>query len=436
MKRHTGLLAAILTATFIAPSAMAEPEQEQSIFPNDTLYVPVRAVVVSGDRAKARDLVALLYDRSEQHHSEPGAPRFLFLDREGKVAFGIGGYLKGTVSYDFDGAIDDGPDFTTYEIPAPFDPGQRNRLYGNANQSSILLQLVGRSDRFGIYQMYIQTNFSGNGSSGYGLKLKQAYVKVGNLTVGLANSTFVDVNAATPVIDDEGPSGEMSRKNVLVRWTPKFGKGFSAGIGAEMPSVTYTTNATVKKISQRFPDIPGYIQYQWNGGKSHVRASGLLRELSYRDLATGRNHFKTGWAAQLSGMLNFLNDFTFFYQGAYGQGYGTYVNDLGGNGFDLVYTDDAGKMEAPRMANFEVGLRYNFSNKFHMAGSYSQARTFGARDLGEDTYRYSQYVSVSGFLSLFDDVTVGLEYLHGTRTDYSGTSGHANRIEAMLKYSF
>jgi len=34
------------------------------------------------------------------------------------------------------------------------------------------------------------------------------------------------------------------------------------------------------------------------------------------------------------------------------------------------------------------------------------------------------------------DLRFGMEYVHGTRKNLSGVSGKANRIEAMLQYSF
>ena len=35
------------------------------------------------------------------------APRFLLTDQQGKFALGIGGYLKTTMEYDFNGIVDD-----------------------------------------------------------------------------------------------------------------------------------------------------------------------------------------------------------------------------------------------------------------------------------------------------------------------------------------
>ena len=91
--------------------------------------VPSRAIILSGsaDNAAAREHIAMMYSRENLAFEDPAAPRFLFLDKKGRVALGIGGYVKGVGMYDVNGAIDDNG-FTTYEIPVPFDPAQRQRF--------------------------------------------------------------------------------------------------------------------------------------------------------------------------------------------------------------------------------------------------------------------------------------------------------------------
>lgn len=87
------LAAATLTAAILSPRAAAQE-------PADTFLIPERAIVATGDAENGRHLVGILYNPVEAHFTDPTPPRFLFLDREGKVAFGIGGYIKGSARYD------------------------------------------------------------------------------------------------------------------------------------------------------------------------------------------------------------------------------------------------------------------------------------------------------------------------------------------------
>lgn len=424
----------IIAATAMLVCAFGAKASEP-VEKTDTFLIPERAIVVSGDHQKGNDLVAIMYDTRELHFSDPNSPRFLFLDREGKVALGVGGYVKGSVYYDFNGENTDGPSFTPYFNHVPNSPEHRQQFGGSANHSTIFLQLAGRSSKFGYYQAYIQTWFVGGGDHAYGLRLKQAYVSLGKVTAGLAVSTWTDLAACTPTVDDQGGVGESTTKNILVRYRPTFGKHWSLGVGVEVPEITATYGDGTSKISQRVPDIPVNVQYSW-GKNSHVRAAGLIRNMTYRNTLTGENKFRFGWAAQLSGAIDLGYGFGTYFIGAYGQGYGHYINDLFGNGYDLIQSSTPGKMIAPKTMNYELGLKFAPVSKFFLAASYSQVRVYDQSALGPDAFRYSQYVSASAFCDPIRDLRLGVGYLYGTRNNYDGRRGTSNRVEAMVQYSF
>ena len=59
--------------------------------------IPTRALILSGDKSHPnhRLTIAEMYSRENLAFEDPAAPRFLFLDKKGEVALGIGGYLRG-----------------------------------------------------------------------------------------------------------------------------------------------------------------------------------------------------------------------------------------------------------------------------------------------------------------------------------------------------
>ncbi len=397
--------------------------------------IPERAIVLSGNAAHPDHVsnIAEMYSRTNLAFEDPAAPRFLFLDKKGSVALGIGGYFKAVGTYDVDGAVAD-KDFYTNMIPVPFNPAQRQRLGASAANSTIFLKMVTRPTKVGRIIVYIQTNFTGD-NGGYGLKLKQAYLQVGHVTLGKARSTFADGPAMAPVIDDQGPSGQVTAKNMMVQYaSPSYG-GFGYAVSVELPSATYTYAPGTENIAQRFPDIPAYIQYAWEKGDSHIRLSGILRELSYRDTGgAGSNHFRTGWGVQLSAVTGIAGGLKFFGHYTYGKGISYYINDLCDENYDLI-PDGEGRLKAPGAAGWTAGLEYDCGN-FMASASYSRAQLYNTSGMESSTYRYGQYIAVNAYYTLLGDLRLGLEYLHGTRKDISGLSGHANRIAGMLQYSF
>ena len=70
------------------------------------------------------------------HFHDPRAPSFLLTDQQGKFALGIGGYLKTTMEYDFNGIVDD-VDFIPALIPQPGSTSVRNQFQMDASTSTI-----------------------------------------------------------------------------------------------------------------------------------------------------------------------------------------------------------------------------------------------------------------------------------------------------------
>ncbi|MDE7387531.1 MAG: porin [Muribaculaceae bacterium] len=423
------ILAATLTASAQEqPATACENEEEMG-------QLPETAIVLNGDRRQVHSQVLnVLLDTRDLSFQDPDVPRYLIIDKEGKSLLGIGGYIEGVAMGDFRGDINN-RGFMTYDIPVPGSPTARSRMAADVSHSTIFLKLV-RHTRVGALTAYFQTNFTGD-NGGYGLALDQAYVSVGNITMGLANSTFADVSANAPVIDYKGPSGQVGCKNVLLRYRIDLDRHWAMAISAESAKTTVTAfDGQEEMLNQSWPDIPLYVQYSWGTG-SHVRASGMIRNLGYRDLIDGHNCHHMGYGLQLSGIFDIQNKVSIFYQGAYGRGIAHYINDLDGNGFDLVgSTTDPGKMIAPRTVSFAGGARYNFTSKLFASAAYSFNRLYDQSQLGGDTYLRGNYVSANLFYSPVRDLQIGAEYLHGTRKNVNLESNCANRINLMIKYSF
>lgn len=400
---------------------------------SDYVPVPDRAIVITGGaNGVHREVVRVLYDTSDMHFQDASVPRFLMIDRQGNTLFGIGGYVEGVMQYDFDGAID-GDGFVTHNIAVPSNPTLHNRLGADATHTNLVFQLL-RNTKLGILNAYVQGNFSGDS---YGFKLKKAYISLHNVTAGYARSTFEDGASGSPTIDYQGPSGAVSATNLLLQYRVHLDKHFTVAISAELPQADYTlTPGANEAINQRCPDIPAYVQYQWAGGDSHVRASALFRQLSYRNLAKAENRFATGWGVQLSGVAKISSIAEVYYQAVYGKGIANYINDISEFGYDLISDGADGKMKAPGAFGVAGGVRLNLSDRVFVSSTYSFCRLYDQENMGPDAYRRGNYAVVNCFYTPISDLQVGIEYLHGRRTDMSHEHGTANRLEAMVKYSF
>lgn len=157
-------------------------------------------VLVTIDKA-GDEIIRIMNESQLPHIHEPQAPRFLLLDRKGKFALGIGGYVRATAEYDFGGIVDN-IDF----IPAYIPNGGKikNQFQMDASTSTIFLKLVGRTKLLGDFVVYTAGNFR-NGSN-KGFQLRNAYIAFRNVTVGYTYGGFMDLGALPSTIDFQDPT--------------------------------------------------------------------------------------------------------------------------------------------------------------------------------------------------------------------------------------
>ena len=249
--------------------------------------------------AEVKVTVDLFKESESPYFQDPRAPRFIMVDRKNRVAFGIGGYVKATTSYDFAGIVDD-IDFVTYDIPVPKGDFDKSQLLMDASTSRLFFKLVGQNKYLKKFSAYIETDFRGNN---YSLRLRQAYVSFRGMIMGQTWSTFVDLAAIPPTIDFEGPTASVAARTVQFRYTVPFRNNWEFALAIENPSYTATLSDFTQIARQICPDIPMYLQYKWQNG-SHLRVSGILRGMRYNDLLAMKGRTAFGWGVQMSGLAN------------------------------------------------------------------------------------------------------------------------------------
>lgn len=283
----------------------------------------------------------------------------MFMSKDANLSFGVGGLIRMRGWFDWNGSIP-ANGFSIYSIPIPKDPTRRMHLAATPAGTSLFFTLLGRNKFFGNYMGYIECNFDGYKSVGF--KLKKAYIQAGDWTAGYATSTFSDPAAQPYTIDGAGPNGKISKTNVLVRYLHTFKNNFSVGGSFEFPSSQADTdNILTKTCTDYIPDIAALAQYQWNDGLSHVRLSGLLRSIPYRDLKENKNHSVIGWGLQLSSTFKLFSPLNIYAIASAGKGQASYTGDLSIGAYDLVARpEEPGKLYAPASVSLTFGAKYNF----------------------------------------------------------------------------
>lgn len=396
--------------------------------------------VIMGEAADSSKIYKAFVDNSPKRFNIPGAPRFAVVGKDEKFYFGIGGLVKTTVSFDFPNPINSGMYFTPANIPMSGQPGNGGLVQFNAQQSSLFFNFVAMPGTDNSIGAYINFDLCGNNYTPF---LQYAYLTWRGFIVGYNTTLFLDGAASAPTIDKEGPNATTYTINPLVDYAHTFKNGITLAIGAEIGPESFTTTSQTANVNQRIPDIPAYIQYNFNNNpNAYIRFSGLLRNMQYRDEVKDKNGNITGYGIKTSGILPASDKFIAYFQLGYGKGITSYFEDMAGLGLDLAPDpQNAGQLEAVEAWGGYIGLQYNFTKKCYTSATYSHTRNYAKKyDDGStpwsQQYRYGQYLAANVFYNITSQLTWGIEWDWGRRMNMDGYSRHDNRIQTMLQFSF
>ena len=418
-------LSALLLSAFGAANAQRWVEITDDVVP---------MICISETVNEAPDVVEIFQNSQSYYHHDPRAPRFVLVDQQGKWGLGIGGYLQTKIEYDFDRAVNN-VDFLPSAIYRSGGPSSQYRM--DMSNSTLFLKLVGTSRWLGDFTVYTSADWRG---SGLGLKLQNAYLSTKYFTVGYGIGTFMDINAIPTTIDYGGPCGMTFYRSTQLQLRYGFDFGLSMGIAVEAPDVNATGNETVSIGAQRCPNVPLYVQYCWrNDINNHVRIGAIMRDISYTDNLKGIDTDKVGWGVQASalvtiGKLQLKGQFTA------GEGIGSLVNNISNIGVDVVPDPQSpGRAMLLTSESWYAGLQYNFNSKWLASAAFSQTALFsrnGYSAAHPEQFRKGQYAVANVFYNVSNNLQVGIEYLHGWRSDFDGEKDGANRINLAARYNF
>lgn len=394
---------------------------------------PVKAWVFINSDSASVNVLKMLYESRNRMVQDPQSPRFVMVDNSGNYVLGIGGFVAANISSDFNGLSD--KDFVIYDIPVPTAKFKDNKFNFALDQSRLFVKLVGNTE-LGRLVAYVETDFRG-GSGGL-LHLRQAYVSFKNLLVGQTWSTFMDLDGTPYTLDFEGPNSMISIRQPMIRYTLPFAKHWSLEAALEVPTISYSTRQDMAPLSfpQSVPDIPARLIY--SSGFGHIQLAGLLRTLIVPDtLVNGSNH-SVGYGFAFSGSINLPAGFKFQYQATYGKGISHYINGLKNRGLDLLYNPATRSTSLVPIWSGYVNLARTWGRNDMFTSNllYGQANADIHDSALPHQYKKGYYFAINTVWTFIKYGTVGVEFLHGARTNINGEKGDANRINALLRYNF
>lgn len=433
------LLSLSLAIATAAYPAISHPDSLINLKASSTKIVyldgkPSNPAHIRADKDSIFRVISDFYYDQFRHFQDPDAPYFLFMSKEAGLSMGIGGSVRMRAYYDWNGAVPT-PSFAPYTIPIPANPTSMRRFATTPAGTGLFFRVIGYNRRVGTYQLYLETDFTGYQSRG--LKLKKAYATVRDFTIGYATSTFSDPAAQPVVIDAAGNNNKFSNTSVLVRYMPCFRNRWYVGVSLETPA-TAIDQSTVeaKPCSEWLPDASALLQYQWAPGQ-HVRISGIVRSLTYRDINKNENHNLAGWGVNLSSVARPEKRFTTYANLTAGSGIAGLGGDMQYGFYDLLADPaDPAVLYSPFTLGWSVGLQYNFRPDFFISLTGSQTYLYSRDGTPGDEYRNGTFACATAFWNILPRLAVAAELDYGRRENISKDWRNAWRANLMCAFSF
>jgi len=167
------------------------------------------------------------------------------------------------------------------------------------------------------------------------LRLRHAYIELGQFGAGQTWSPFMDPDVFPNSIEYWGPNGMVFFRNIQVRWMPIQGSTQLTFAlerpGASADAGNYADRIELESVKARFPYPDLSAQFRYNGDWGHIQVAGIVRRLEWVDTNPNPTYklsgSANGWGVDLSTNLKFGKGNVARLSYVYGEGIENYMND-------------------------------------------------------------------------------------------------------------
>jgi hypothetical protein len=249
---------------------------------------------------------------------------------------------------------------------------------------------------------------------------------------GQAYATMLDMRAVPETLDFAGPAAMWQQRQPLLRFTKSLSEAGVLEVSIETPENVAYLNATKRT---QWPDL-ALAGTLLSAGKSHIRLSGVVRDLQAEDTTTGATDSALGWAVALSGKLGLP------FLGAkdnlklnvhYGDGYGSQIK---GGPTEGAFNIATSELETIGIFGTYGGLQHFWSERWRTNLVYGYVDSDNPDFVPPDTFKSTTYAAADLIWAPYPNFSLGFEYLWGQREDEDGASGTSSRYLFSTKYVF
>lgn len=342
-------------------------------------------------------------------------------DLGGGSSIAFGGFLRADLIHDFD-AIGSEDSFNPTTIPTDGSEGTNTRLHAKWTRLHLDFR---RPSRLGEARIYIETDFF---SDNNGLRIRHAFAEVGPILAGQNWSTFMDEDIIIPNLDLEEPRAFIISRRAMLRWTGRHGDHVEWAVALEDPDGTIDPPIGVTGNTEYpLPDLAARLR--WDDGTKHVQLSAFLGKTRFQSDA-GPKEDVTAWGLNLSGRFTTVGRDVLRAQVAWGPGVSAFRGNV------VAGPDENNDLVPLDTLAATLSYQHYWRNDLWSVAVYSVGDQDNSAGQADDSIRTVEYAALDLIWEFAEKMTVGAEWLYGTREDKDGAFGDANRLLFVFQMDF
>ena len=345
----------------------------------------------------------------------------------------IGGYVKADFLYDFDGTKDR-TQFLMNTIPVQGEPEYNSSGYINlfARETRFNIE-VRRTENSKIpLKLFLEGDFWSDGDQ---LRLRHAYVVIGNFIIGQTWTALSFLESMPFLIDFAAGDALYGGRTTQIRYQRKVNKQLQLAMGLERLDFLGIENShdLQGRASASLPLLVGRLDYSWQTGILFL--GGSLGQLRWDNDSILENPTALQYALVIAGRQYIGKSNYFTWNINYGYGCGENIMSFAGSNANAVLTMD-NKLETMEAFGILLGFMHKWANTLSSNLSFA----YGWLETPPSRAPFALQAGGVGHLNLIytplNYLSFGAEFIWGSQRTSNDAMGSANRIQTMVKISF
>lgn len=271
-------------------------------------------------------------------------------------------------------------------------------------------------------------------TNSYAPRLRQAFLKYKNWTIGQTWSNFQDLSILPESVDFIGATdGMVFMRQPQVRYT-QGNLSFSLENPETTVSLVSGTGAVSRLATSEgiMPDLT--MKYTGKSDNFSYSVAGLVRQLAHDIDGDGDDETVAGYGVTFGAKYSLGNGNDIRASFTAGSGVGRY---MGLNTFNGAYIASDGSLEALDVMGVTLAYRHNWNEKTRSNFVFSRGWADNTDNLETSSATdYTQRFGVNVMHSVDKKLTFGAEISRATRETANNLDGDLTRLQFMAMYSF